>query len=199
MVAVPAELQAQLERRSVSKLREPGPDNQQLELILRAATTVPDHGNLHPWRFVVVRGAARSAFGEALGRAGDEALGPDDERAAKLRGKAFIAPTLVVLIAVPKPSPKVPLREQESSASCTGYAMVLAAHKLGLGAVWKSAPFLDGESLTSLLALQPGERVLGWVNLGQRKHPHDPAPPRVDLADVVVELDDDTSLRPYTA
>ena len=42
------------------RLAEPGPDRQQLGLILGAAATAPDHGQLLPWRFVRVPQAARA-------------------------------------------------------------------------------------------------------------------------------------------
>jgi nitroreductase len=208
-MTVPVALQAQLARRSVSALVAPGPTDDELALILQAATTVPDHGNLRPWRFVVVRDGARDLFGDALAQAGAESLdeglergldkgsGEGAGRLAKLRTKAFVAPTLIVLIAVTKASPKVPPSEQRSSAACTGYAMALAADALGLGAAWKTARFLKGARLSSLLALQPGEEVLGWVNVGHRGKDREPEFPRPDVAEVAQELRADATLQAF--
>ena len=42
----------------------PTPTRDQLRIILTAATRVPDHGKLFPWRFVVVEN--RSAFADSL-------------------------------------------------------------------------------------------------------------------------------------
>ena len=42
------------------RLDEPGPDERQLELILQAAAAAPDHGELLPWRFVLIPAAARA-------------------------------------------------------------------------------------------------------------------------------------------
>ena len=94
-----APLDELLTRRSIKSLAEPGPTDQQLDTILRAATTVPDHGSLRPWRFVVVSGDERSRFGDALVAAGLEADPelPDAAR-AKLHGKAFVAPTFVKML-----------------------------------------------------------------------------------------------------
>jgi nitroreductase len=60
-------------RRSASamSLAAPGPDDAQLADLLRIAARVPDHGKLAPWRFVILKGAAKDAFAEqitALGR-----------------------------------------------------------------------------------------------------------------------------------
>src|SRR3546814_15933124 len=45
------------------------PDADQLETILRIASRIPDHGKLHPWRFVHVPRETRAAFAELLHRA----------------------------------------------------------------------------------------------------------------------------------
>ena len=57
-----------LARRSVSanSLAEPGPNAAELELILRAASRVPDHKKLVPWRFILFQGEARAEFGKVL-------------------------------------------------------------------------------------------------------------------------------------
>ena len=94
--------------------------------------------------------------------------GPDlpEAAVAKMRGKAFAAPCTVAVIASPDPSSNVPVWEQVASASCTGYAMVLAAVALGFGAVWKSAAVLDTEPVRTLFGLSEHEQLLGWVNIG---------------------------------
>jgi nitroreductase len=144
------------------------PDRTALDRILEAATTVPDHGGLRPWRFTVVTGGGRDRFGDAMVAGLHDMKGPDVPEAAvaKMRGKAFAAPCAVVLVASPDPGSNVPVWEQVASASCTGYAMVLAATGLGYGAVWKSAAVLDTEPVRRLFALSQHEQLLGWVNLG---------------------------------
>ena len=114
------------------------PDDRSLARILETATTVPDHGSLRPWRFAVIIGAGRERFGEALVESLHQLRGDDlpEAMVAKMRGKAFAAPCAVMVIASPNPESNVPEWEQVASASCTGYAVVLAATALGFGAVW---------------------------------------------------------------
>ncbi|MFZ3183474.1 MAG: nitroreductase family protein, partial [Pseudomonas sp.] len=57
-------LDALLNRVSVPRLTEPAPDAAQRELLFRAALRAPDHGQLRPWRFITVEGAAREQLGE---------------------------------------------------------------------------------------------------------------------------------------
>ena len=44
-------------RRSSKKLTAPAPNAEQLEAMLQAATQVPDHGNMRPFRFTVIQSA----------------------------------------------------------------------------------------------------------------------------------------------
>ncbi len=179
------------------------PDHAALTDILEVATTVPDHGSLRPWRFAVVRGPARDRFGEALVAGLHELRGADlpDAVVAKMRQKAFAAPACVALIASPDPDANVPVWEQEASAACTGYAMVLTAQALGYGAIWKSAATVGAPAVRAFFALSDHERLLGWVNLGT------PAPPKAHrrvatagpaLEDLVTVFDD-TDARPFDA
>jgi nitroreductase len=159
--------------RSILAVRRPpspagtGPTDAQLALLLQAAASVPDHGGLRPWRFVVVRDEARSRFGDALATDCVTAR-PDAVQAVvdKARRKAFAAPAVVVIIASPHLESNVPEWEQVASASCCGYAMVLAAQALGLGAVWKSTALRDGDDLRSLFTMAEHEKLLGWINVG---------------------------------
>jgi nitroreductase len=144
------------------------PDREDLQRILVTATTVPDHGGLEPWRFAVCSGAGRNRFADALVAGLHEARGFDLPEAvvAKMRGKAFAAPCSVVLIASPDPTGNVEVWEQVASASCTGYAVVLAATGLGYGAIWKSAGVLGTGPMRALFGLNEHESLLGWVNVG---------------------------------
>lgn len=186
-----AVLEILLDRRSTSALVEPGPDAAALELLLQAAATAPDHGRLRPWRLVVIDGDARQHFADAL-EDGGLAANPDlaDGARQKLRAKAFVAPTLIAVVAAPRPA-KVERWEQLASAACTAYAVVLAAHALGLGAMWKSVPFRTGPLLAELLALGPDDELLGWVLVGT---PANPAAtvgrPPAHLSGVAFRLDD---------
>jgi nitroreductase len=160
-------LELLLARRSAPALVEPPPSEAELETILHAATTVPDHGTLRPWRFVVVTGDARKRFGDALAASVRQAR-PDSppEALVKPRLKAFVAPLFVVIVFSPRDDGKTPEWEQMISAGLTGYAMLLAAEALGLAAGWKSSHHLKGDDLRELLHLGPDERILGWINLG---------------------------------
>jgi nitroreductase len=150
------------------------PSPEELLAILEAAAAVPDHGYLRPWRFVVVTEGARGRLADALGADALAASG-DPALATRARQKAEAAPCLLMLVASLRPEAPIPLWEQLASAACTGYAAVLAAHGLGLGAVWKSTHLRDGEQLRQLCGCSEHEELLGWVLLGTRD---EEAPPK---------------------
>lgn len=188
-----------LSRRSSPSLSGPAPTPEEIHALLRAATTVPDHGRMRPWRLVVVAGDARVPFGEALAAAARRhEPGMGEAALDRIRSKAFLAPALIAVAACPRPNPKVPDWEQIASAACAGYAIALSAHLLGLGAIWKSSVYVDGPEIASTLDLAPGDRLLGWVNVG---HPASPAPPRApaDLETIARRLGPDGRPRPYGA
>jgi nitroreductase len=148
------------------------PDPLALKRILASAARVPDHGNLRPWRFALIQGEGRDRFGEALVAGLESVKGTDLPGSVyeKMRGKAFAAPCSIMVIASPDDTSNVAVWEQVVSASCTGYAIVLAATGLGYGAVWKSAPVLESGPVRSFFGLDESERLLGWVNLGTADH-----------------------------
>lgn len=185
-----------ISRRSASTLGPPGPSLDQIKQILSAAGTVPDHGQLRPFRFVVVSEEGRAAFGQALAEGALEHKPHLSEQALDgVRAKTQRSPALIVLIASPKPG-KIEVWEQVASASCSGFAIVLAAHALGVGAVWKNVPFTRAQALTRLLGLGADEQMLGWIHLGTSTKDPAVARPPLDLPTVTTLLDGD-ALRPF--
>lgn len=159
------------ERRSASVLNEPAPSREELQNILNVAGTAPDHGKLMPYRFVVFEGEGREKFAMGLVNAANENRHEplDDKLVPKIKAKAYAAPLQVLIIFSPRPSEKIPDWEQMAAASCTGYALVLAANALGFGAVWKSFAYDTGSELRALIDLKSNEKVLGWINIGTEK------------------------------
>ena len=96
-------------RISVPALMEPGPTDTQWEVLLRAGARAPDHGRLRPWRFLIVRGAARELLGDVMA----EALrvnkpATPSETLDRERRKPLRAPALLVVAVVPVPHAGVP-------------------------------------------------------------------------------------------
>lgn len=153
-------LTAMLTRRSEHRLIEPAPDLEEFAELLAIAATAPDHGQLRPWRWVLLRGAERDALGECF------AAETTEERAAEAAAKPLRAPLLASLIFQPRPDHKVPEWEQLAAASLMSHAMMLLLHSRGYGSIWRTGVHTGSPRVRRLLGLRPQERALGWLYVG---------------------------------
>ena len=180
-----AVLRCILTRRSVmpKRLIAPGPDAEQVRRIVAAGVTVPDHGSLRPWRFVLVPEARRRQLADvfvAAGRAGaSEGLAELVERE---RDKAYRAPTLIAVIARINPSaPQVPVSEQYASVGAAIQTILLAAHALGFGGIMLSGERVRKPLVRKAFGLTGHEKLVGFLSLGTPADRRAPKPrPMVD-------------------
>ena len=157
-------------RRTVlpKRLGTPGPGRAELEQILGAAASAPDHGGLVPWRFVVVplpqRGRLAEVFAQALLQR-DAAATP--EQLGQAREKAFRAPLLMLAVARTGPgNEEIPAAERILSAGCAIQNMLLTATALGYGSALTSGKALQSVGLRTLFALDDHEEPLCFINVG---------------------------------
>ena len=160
-------LDALLTRVSSPRLTEPAPTAEQRERLFQAALRAPDHGQLRPWRFLTVEGAARNALGQLYA---DALLvrdaGASEEALNKARAMPLRAPLLVVVIARVQVHPKVPEVEQLMAAACAAHGMILAAYAQDIGAVWRTGEMAYDPTVEQGLGLQAGEKIVGYLYLG---------------------------------
>lgn len=169
-------LELLLTRESASRLQDPAPDEAALAAMFRSAVRAPDHGRLRPWRFILVRGKARERFGEVMADS-LRARVPDatPEMLARERTKALRAPLIVVVAARVCAGGKIPEIEQVLSAGAAAQNIMLAAHALNYGAMWKTgAPAYDA-GVKQALGLEPSDAIVGFIYLGTRAGPPAPA------------------------
>jgi len=158
-----------LTRRSVSAnaLGEPGPSEEDLKLMLRAASRVPDHKKLAPWRFILFQGEARGAFGKILAEiCRNEETGASAFR-LETEAKRFLrAPVVIAVISRVVKNPAAPEWEQILSAGAACQNLILAANALGYGTQWITEWYGYSEGVRSALKLAENERVAGFVYVG---------------------------------
>jgi nitroreductase len=151
----------------IPALKEPAPSDSELATMLTAATRVPDHGKLEPWRFIIYRGEARETVGELLAARAEEREGPLTEGRLQQEKERFArAPLVVGVIHVPRENPKIPTWEMFLSGAAAAMNLVLAANALGFGTNWISNWYSDDEEGRRLLGLAPHERVIGFIHIG---------------------------------
>ncbi|TQV84427.1 nitroreductase family protein [Aliikangiella coralliicola] len=156
-----------LSRKSHNKLTSPAPDNDQLEILFKAALRAPDHALLKPARYRVFEGDSLARLGDYFVTA---ALNKEpelpQEKQDKLRGKPLRAPMVIVASAVLKEHSKVPEVEQILSVGAGVQNMLMAAHFQGIGAMWRTGGMAYNEKLMELLEFEAGEMIIGFIYLG---------------------------------
>lgn len=158
------------------RLVEPAPGDDDIRTMVAAAVTAPDHGNLRPWRFIVIRGEARGRLGRVFADAA-RARRPsmDEKELERLRAKPLRAPLIIAVAAVIRPDhPKVPPVEQIQSASAAAQQLQLAANALGYGSIWLTGEAAHDPAVAEALGLDFDDRVVGFIHVGSVAD----APPR---------------------
>lgn len=154
-------------RSSALRLGDPAPGRADLERILAAGVRAPDHGRLEPWRFRVLRGDARQVLADALAeftRRTQVAASPEQIEAS--RAKALRAPVVVVVAARIRRGHKVPEIEQVLAVAAALQNMVLAAHALAFGTMWKTGPAAYDADVKRALGLEADDHIVGFLYLG---------------------------------
>jgi nitroreductase len=166
----------------IQDLKAPGPSDDEIALMLKIASRVPDHGRVEPWRFILYRGKAREEIGEKLAELVEKVEGPQPEgRKQKERERFSRAPLVIGVISSPKPNLKIPEWEMFLSGGAAAMNLLIAANGLGYGANWISNWYSDVDEGRRILGLAPHERVIGFVHIGNYDGPP-PERPRPDVS-----------------
>ena len=179
------------------RLFAPGPNPHEIGMLFEAAATAPDHGQLLPWRFIVVAESARASLAEVFGAAlleRDAAARP--EQLEQAREKAFRAPLLLLLVVDALcGDADIDLAERIVSAGCAVQNLLLMATALGYGSALTSGKALKSAGLRSLFGLNEATQALCFVSVGsagaRKKARQRPAP-----VQFVSTLQPDASLEP---
>lgn len=160
-------LEALTTRASPPALVAPAPAAAVLERMLQAAVRAPDHGRLRPWRFIMIEGAAREAFGDVLAAAlRRREPGVPEAALAKERAKPSRAPLIVVVAARLREHRGVPTVEQIVAAGAAAQNLLVAAHALGFGGFWRTGAAAYDDEVKRALGLAPSDAIVGFVYLG---------------------------------
>jgi nitroreductase len=181
-------------RRSIGRLIAPAPTDAELRRMLEAGARAPDHGELRPWRFTVLRAEAIESFGKVLedayrARCRQAGTPVVEAKAAKERTKLGRAPLVVIVAAVCDPAAKIPWIEQFAAAAAASQNVLVAATALGYGSMWRTGDPCYDEAIKAALGLGPDDAIVGFLYLGtasaEARAAKPPRPP--DLTGLVTE------------
>ena len=162
-----AVLRAIRDRRSIGKCTDEVPDPELIHQVLEAGTWAPNHHLSQPWRFMVLSGAAREGLGHAMGEAAaQKAATPEaGERArTSAAGKPLRAPYVVAVYADPNPE-EIEIEEVAATAAAA-QNILLAAHALGLAAMWRSGGLIYSPEVRQYLQMPDDAIMLGVIYIG---------------------------------
>ena len=149
--------------------------------LLDAATCAPSPHNRQPWRFVVIRGDARTRLAQAMGSRLREDLARDglppdaiERDAARSYQRITSAPALILACLSMEEMDVYPdLRRNQAERWMAGQAvaaaiqnMLLAATDLGLGACWMCAPLFCPDAVVVALQLPAEWAPQALITLG---------------------------------
>ena len=150
------------------RLIEPGPSPSQLDTLMVAAAAAPDHGELTPWRFILIPEAQRPALGEVFRAAlleRDSAATPQQQLDASEKARRAPCLLLAVVDMAPRDKP-VPDVERMVSLGCAIQNMLLMARAMGYGSGLSSGKALESIALHRAFGLSEHERAACFVSFG---------------------------------
>ncbi len=158
-------------RRSVGKVKQTPIDKELIYKILEAGTWAPNHFHTEPWKFFVMIGEGRRKLGMTLVEIAKEEMEDPTteenlEKLKKQEEKPFRAPVVIAVAAIPSDNPRV-LKNEEIAAVHAGIQnMLLVAHSLGLGAIWRTGKPCYHPKVKELFQLSMEDEVLGFIYIG---------------------------------
>ena len=150
------------------RLIEPGPSPSQLDALMVAAAAAPDHGELTPWRFILIPEPQRQALGDVFRAAlleRDSAATPQQQLDASEKARRAPCLLLAVVDLAPKDKP-VPDVERMVSLGCATQNMLLMARAMGYGSGLSSGKALESVALRRAFGLSEHERAACFVSFG---------------------------------
>ncbi len=154
-------------RYSVSKMKADSLPRDVIEKLLDAGNQAPNHYKVRPWRFVVLTGSARNKLGDVMA-ASQRDRQPDlpPEGLDKTRALPLRAP-VVIAVGVDMPvETKVLELENYAAVSAACQNILLAAHALGLGAIWRTGDWSRDANVKKFFGFAEDQHIAGFIYVG---------------------------------
>ncbi|NGQ96903.1 nitroreductase [Brevibacillus sp. SYP-B805] len=179
-------------RRSIGKVKPDPVERHLIEQLLDAAVRAPDHFGSEPWRFFVITGEGRRVLGNVLAeivleKAGDLAEEEKERLRRQQEARALRAPVVIAVAAVLSEEPPIKRKEELAATHAAVQNMLLAAHGLGLGTIWRTGEPLYHPRMLEAFGLRPPAEMVALVYVGYPDMPP-PSFKRISYAEKTVWL-----------
>ena len=168
-MTTPTVLSALYARRSIREFNPREVSRGEIETMLEAAVTAPNHRLTQPWRFYVLGPEARRAYGLALGNRKAKKV-EDPAAAEKMRNTVadehMALPLMIAVAVVEHENPEI--REEDASATMMAVQNIsIAAVALGLGTHIKTGAVMQDPAARAAAGVRDGERIVALINVGE--------------------------------
>ncbi|MDR7071531.1 nitroreductase family protein [Fictibacillus barbaricus] len=168
-------------RRSIGKVKDLPVPVDHIEKILEAGTFAPNHYRTEPWRFFVITGDGRHKLGAVLEEItrNENAGLPSDEltkKTEKAKNNPLRAPVIIAVGVEPSDKKNVIIKEEFAAVASCIHNMLLAAHALGLAAIWRTGHVTYHAKIIEFFGLSSKGELAGFVYIG---YP-DMEPPKIN-------------------
>lgn len=156
-------------RRSVvvKNMRDPGPTQEELDLILETGIRVPDHGKIGPWRFQVLNKKTQAMLGDVLAKVFAARIPDANEKQIEFeRDRPQRAPVLIVVSSQINREHTVPESEQILSCGAVCMNLLNAATALGYAAQWLTEWPAYNNSVKQALGIAEDQEIVGFIYVG---------------------------------
>lgn len=161
-----------INRNSMKMVVAPAPSDEELALALQAAVAAPDHGNLTPWRFKLIRGENIQKFadlGITIRQRSDNPF-PEEKVAASRQWLSEVPLIIAVACHIDYSNTKIPESERMLSAGCAVMNMMNALNALGYGTFWSTGIATYDDEFQAALGFDSLDyRFMGFLTVGTPK------------------------------
>ena len=154
-------------RTTVSKVKQDELPRDIIEKLLSAGAQAPNHHKVRPWRFVVLTGDGRKKLGDVMSASFlDRNPGAPTEGLDKIRALPLRAPVVIAVGADKPADARIIEVENISSASAACQNILLAAHALGLGAIWRTGEWARDAKVKEFFGFDADQHIVGLIYIG---------------------------------
>lgn len=158
-------------RRTIPLVTEQAVAKEVIEKVIESAIYAPSHYVTEPWRFFVLQGDGRNQLGEVLAKITTaKQENPSDEdsvrKIEKARNNPLRSPVVIAVAVEPSDDKRVIEKEEFAAVSAAIQNMLLTAHALGLGAVWRTGAICYDRGVSDFFNLSEKGEVVGFIYLG---------------------------------
>ncbi len=154
-------------RHSVARVRPDPIPLEMVEHLLSAAVQAPNHHHNRPWHFVVLSGTARERLGAVMALSHARRVPKSSQAAIEVELKRPLRAPLLIAVAVdPATEPKIVEIENICAGAAAVENLILAAHDMGLGAIWRTGPAVFDPAVKEFLGFSPSQHLIAFIYLG---------------------------------